>query len=64
MQMQHLSEEQIRRVKGVSLAEKYGVSPSYVRKILTGARESNSPKAKAILADAKKIIEITEKKEV
>ena len=54
------TESQIQKIKGDLLAEKYGCTPEYVKLILRGKRQSNTKKAKGILADAKKIIEIAE----
>ncbi len=56
------TENQIKKINGKLLAEKYDCSPEYVKMVLRGKREHNSDKAKGILADAKAILEIAESK--
>lgn len=52
------TKEQISKIKIESLAQKHNCSHSYVSLILSGQRETKTDLAKAIMADAKKILKI------
>lgn len=54
------SEKQIQLIKPKFLAKKHKVTPEYVRMVIKGKRLANTDTAKAILTDAKKIIELIE----
>ncbi|MBN2668781.1 MAG: hypothetical protein JXR60_06085 [Bacteroidales bacterium] len=55
-----LTDEQAKKIKFSVLAKKHAVSPAYVMYVITGKREANSDKAKAIMNDAQRILEIVE----
>ena len=55
------TEEQVRKIKINSLAEKHSCSHTYVTMILKGERNTITQKAKAILKDASQILAIIEK---
>lgn len=56
------SEDQIQKIKGKLLAEKYGCSSKYVLLVLRGKRNANTETAKGIIEDARKILGIAESK--
>lgn len=58
--MTQLTKEQRKKVNKSALATKHGCTAVYVRQILKGDREDKSDKAKAIIEDAKKMLEILE----
>ena len=57
-----LTDQQISKFRMSALATKHNCSFEYVRLVLMGRRETKSEKAKAILADAKRILKIVEEK--
>lgn len=52
------TKEQLKCIKRVTLGKKHGVTGEYVGQILRGEKEANTDVAKAILEDARKIIEL------
>lgn len=54
------SEEQLKKIKQTPIANKHGVSVMYVGQILRGQRLANTETAKAIIEDAKKVVELIE----
>lgn len=59
-QKRHFTDEQLKNIKRTTLAKKHNVTPEYVGQIIRGEKEANSDVAKAILIDAKKIVELIE----
>lgn len=53
------TDEQLKCIKRTSLAKKHNVTGEYVGQIIRGEKEANSDIAKAILEDAKAIIELS-----
>lgn len=51
-----------RKIKARGLAAKYKVTPQYVNAILRGDRKANSKKARSILEDALRMLEIMDEK--
>ena len=58
--MPHLTPDQIKKINKPALAQKHNCTDSYVRLVLNAKRKDYSDKAKAILADAEKMIQILE----
>lgn len=58
--MSHFTTEQRKLINKSALASKYNCSGAYIRLVLRGKREDKSELAKAILEDAKKMLEILE----
>lgn len=56
METEILTTRQRQKLSATALAEKHGVTASYVRMILNGGRKQKSPKARRILDDAKAIL--------
>ena len=61
MQTKKFTSEEISKIKTSSIADKYGCSPDYVRKILKGDSEQKSVLAQKILKDANDMFEILER---
>lgn len=58
--MSTLTPEQIKKITKSTIAKKHNCTGQYVGQVLSGIREDNSEKAKAILETAKKMLEIIE----
>lgn len=58
--MPHFTTDQIKKLNKPAIAEKHNCTDTYVRLVLKNARKDNSDKAKAIIKDAKKMLEILE----
>lgn len=58
--MGNLTPEQVKKINKQALADKHGCSQRYVSLILKGKREANTDLAKAIIKDAKKILNVLE----
>jgi len=56
--MTQLTKEQRKMINKSALASKHGCTSTYVRLILKGKRDDKSDKAKEIIEDAKKMLEI------
>ena len=61
--MREFSKAQRKKLNKAALAEKHECHVDYVRMVLRGAREDKSEKAKAIISDAEKMLEILEPKD-
>lgn len=56
--MRVLTKTEIQKINKTALANKHNTSQQYVSEILYGVKKANSPLAKAIVADALKILDI------
>jgi len=60
--MIQLTKEQRKMINKSALAAKHGCTSTYVRLILKGKRDDKSEKAKEIIDDAQKMLEILDPK--
>lgn len=60
--MSHFTKQQRKKINKSALADKHNCTDTYVRLVLRGAREENTDLAKAIIEDAKLMLEILEPK--
>lgn len=58
--MSKLTINQLKKINKTSLAQKHSCSGEYVKQVLLGDKKAKSKKAKAILEDGLRIIEILE----
>lgn len=58
--MEHFTKAQRKKINKSALAEKHDCSATYITLVLKGEREKNTDLAKAILKDAKVMLEIFE----
>jgi len=61
--MTEFTSSQRKLINKSALASKYQCTDAYVRLVLKGEREQNTDIAKAIVEDAKKMLEILEQKD-
>ena len=61
--MREFTKAERKKIDKPAMAAKHGCTEAYVRLVLRGAREDKSEKAKAIISDAEKILEILEPKD-
>lgn len=59
--MEHFTKEQRKKINKAALAQKHNCTGSYIALVLKGERDDNSDLAKAIIADAKQMLDILEK---
>ncbi|WP_163265863.1 hypothetical protein [Dysgonomonas sp. 216] len=62
MEEEKMSIDQIRTLPKAAIAQKYGCSVQYVRKILQGKYNMSSPRSRKIKKDIDDIIKILERK--
>lgn len=60
--MSHFTKEQRKKINKSALADKHNCTDTYIRLVLRGEREENTDLAKAIIEDAKLMLEILEPK--
>jgi hypothetical protein len=60
--MSHFTKPQRKKINKSALALKHNCSSAYIRLVLRGEREENTDLAKAIIEDAKLMLEILEPK--
>ena len=60
--MSHFTEEQRKKINKSALADKHNCTDTYIRLVLRGEREETTDLAKAIIEDAKLMLEILEPK--
>lgn len=58
--MEHFTKAQRKNINKSALATKHNCAGTYVTMVLKGERSDNTDLAKAIIADAKKMLEIFE----